>query len=113
LIVWDAIVSSPKTAASCVRIGLELTTKASTLTATKPQIVVQARLCSATADRSKNVTVAAKVLALVEGIPTISGSGATFSVPVIRFSVPKAALSVLVLWFIILVARASIPLGGG
>jgi hypothetical protein len=64
-------------------------------------------------DRSANVGIAAQVLAFIERIPTISGSGAALLIPVIAISVSGAGISVPVIRLFVPVIRDSIGLSRG
>jgi hypothetical protein len=64
-------------------------------------------------DRSTNVGIAAQVLAFIERIPTVSGSGAALLVLIIAISVSGAALFVPAITVAVPVTRASIWLSRG
>jgi hypothetical protein len=93
--------------------GRKLAAEASPLSATKSEIVRHTRVYFAAPDRSANVGIAAQVLAFIERIPTISGSGAALFIPVIAISVSGAGISVPVIRLFVSVSRASVPLGRG
>jgi uncharacterized membrane protein len=70
--------------------------KPSALVATKSQVVLDSRGNFTAPDRSADVRMAAQILAFIECITAISGSGTAVIVPIISLSVSGTALLIVI-----------------